>query len=418
MARQPVVDPIRKRLSGVDPDRHERSGRPVLDEVAIGGDPLDGVGPPRRAISTALTTRRGLARSTTSPASGSWRSSSATRSARASRSSSRRSPGSVGAVRSGRPASGSAGRSRRRARRPAGGGRAGRARRSRRLVIGDGELLLRLGQVDEVVADPTSCRRIRLGGADVHAPVDLHRVHRHDVGAGRLGEGEGQIGFAGGGWADHGHQGQGDRLPIRWWGAALVTSAVTYGAGRRTRLDVEREGLPWSGWWRRPGPCGTVPRPSPRDFDPPSLRLRAREMSVCSATRRSKRSWMTSRGSCPSMVAAGVPGRGENWNVKALSKPAARHHVEGGGEIGLGLPGEPDDDVGGDRQVGDGAMCHGQLVEEAGAGVAPMHRRQDPVAPRLAAAGGGARTPTGSPPWRRRPPRRSPLGVGWCSGSA
>jgi hypothetical protein len=66
----------------------------------------------------------------------------------------------------------------------------------------------RLGRVvgvEQVVRDPATLRRRRLRGADVHAPVDRHRVGVDDLAAEPLGEVEGERGLAGGGRADHGH---------------------------------------------------------------------------------------------------------------------------------------------------------------------------------------------------------------------
>ena len=49
------------------------------------------------------------------------------------------------------------------------------------LELLDGEFLRRLHQVDQAVADPGPDRRRRFGGTDVHAPVDGHRVDRHQL---------------------------------------------------------------------------------------------------------------------------------------------------------------------------------------------------------------------------------------------
>ena len=53
------------------------------------------------------------------------------------------------------------------------------------------------------------------------------------------------------------------------------------------------------------------------------------------------------------MSAAGVPGRGENTNVYAASYVGGVDHLERALEVGVGLAREPDDDVGGDREVVD-----------------------------------------------------------------
>ncbi len=49
------------------------------------------------------------------------------------------------------------------------------------LEVGHGEDLFRLDEVDHVVGHPGSLLRGGLGGADVHASVHLHGVHREDV---------------------------------------------------------------------------------------------------------------------------------------------------------------------------------------------------------------------------------------------
>ena len=45
----------------------------------------------------------------------------------------------------------------------------------------DAEWLPRLHQVDEVVRESGPCRRIGLGGTDIHAAVDLARVRHQDL---------------------------------------------------------------------------------------------------------------------------------------------------------------------------------------------------------------------------------------------
>ena len=52
-------------------------------------------------------------------------------------------------------------------------------------------------------------------------------------------------------------------------------------------------------------------------------------------------------------------------------------------EVGVGLAGEADDDVGGDREVGDRGARRGEALEVAGRGVAAVHARERAVAPRL-----------------------------------
>ena len=59
------------------------------------------------------------------------------------------------------------------------------------------------------------------------------------------------------------------------------------------------------------------------------------------------------------------------------------HHLERALEVVVGLAREPDDDVGGDRQIVDGGPGRGQALEVALGGVAPVHGSQHPVAARL-----------------------------------
>ena len=59
------------------------------------------------------------------------------------------------------------------------------------------------------------------------------------------------------------------------------------------------------------------------------------------------------------------------------------HHLERPLEVVVGLAGEPDDDVGRHRQVGDGCPRRHQPLEVATGGIAAVHGSQDPVAPRL-----------------------------------
>ena len=81
--------------------------------------------------------------------------------------------------------------------------------------------------------------------------------------------------------------------------------------------------------------------------------------------------------------AAGVPGRGEKTNVYAASYAAASTTSSVRGEVVLGLAGEADDEVGRDREVGDRGPRGGQALEVALGGVAAVHARERPVAPRL-----------------------------------
>ncbi len=70
------------------------------------------------------------------------------------------------------------------------------------LVLGDAGGLGDVPDVHQMVRDPTPLRRGELGGADVHAPVELHGVGVDHFAVEGTGQGHGQVGLAGGGGAD------------------------------------------------------------------------------------------------------------------------------------------------------------------------------------------------------------------------
>ena len=49
-------------------------------------------------------------------------------------------------------------------------------------IVGHAGRRPRLDHVDQMMRNPATLGHCRLGGADVHAPVDRHRVHRDDLG--------------------------------------------------------------------------------------------------------------------------------------------------------------------------------------------------------------------------------------------
>ena len=53
-----------------------------------------------------------------------------------------------------------------------------------------------LEHIEEVVAHPRPEIAVRLGGADVHAAIDLHRVDGDDLGAESLGDRDRKLGLA------------------------------------------------------------------------------------------------------------------------------------------------------------------------------------------------------------------------------
>ena len=61
-----------------------------------------------------------------------------------------------------------------------------------RLVLGDGQFIRWINEVDEVIPESVARRCIRLGGSDVHASIHLPRVDRDDLGAHVAGEGLGE----------------------------------------------------------------------------------------------------------------------------------------------------------------------------------------------------------------------------------
>ena len=101
--------------------------------------------------------------------------------------------------------------------------------------------LLGLDYVDQVVADPRPLSgRSRLGGADVHPAVDLHRVDRSTDVAQFLGQPQGDIALPRGGGADDGERGSGLAGP-----AEVVRRRPHHGyleeaPGVEPTLDVEQ----------------------------------------------------------------------------------------------------------------------------------------------------------------------------------
>src|SRR6266508_4296863 len=204
------------------------------------------------------------------------------------------------------------------------------------------EWLLGLGHVHQVMRDPRSLRRGRLGRPNVHPPVHEHRVHRDDLGPQPPREGQGGLALSGGGRSNEreerlraGHQraaaGSRDEpaaadplapttSPARWcgWAAAIRTSRNVPGAivpGTWTTLLVRVR--PWT------PPFRPIPSTRTSNVRPIVSRIRSSEIDSCTWTSRSNRSWTTSLGIWFGIVAASVPGRGEYWNVYAWSNRAA-----------------------------------------------------------------------------------------------
>ena len=103
----------------------------------------------------------------------------------------------------------------------------------RALELGHRVLLRRLDQIDEMVRDRRPVGGCRLGGADVHAAVHLHRVDRQQLRVTELrrnGHRDGRLPRRGG--PDDGHPARhpAHRRPIRWTSASATASGSTSGA--------------------------------------------------------------------------------------------------------------------------------------------------------------------------------------------
>ena len=72
--------------------------------------------------------------------------------------------------------------------------------------LGNGERLVGIGQIEQVVRDRCTGRGIGLGGTDVHAAVDLPGVGHQDLDRQALGEGQSQVRLAGCCRPDHADQ--------------------------------------------------------------------------------------------------------------------------------------------------------------------------------------------------------------------
>ena len=81
-------------------------------------------------------------------------------------------------------------------------------------VAADGKILPGVADIDHMVTDALHFRGVRLGGADVHAPVDIHGVAGNHFAVGGLGQLYRQGGLAGGcGPGDANNAIQNGRLP-------------------------------------------------------------------------------------------------------------------------------------------------------------------------------------------------------------
>ncbi len=83
------------------------------------------------------------------------------------------------------------------------------------------------------------------------------------------------------------------------------------------------------------------------------------------------------------MSAAGVPGRGEYLNENEAEKPTSLDQLHRVAEIGIGLAGEADDEIGGKGEHG---LRRAQAIDDAQiivAGVTPVHGVENAVRSRL-----------------------------------
>ena len=196
-----------------------------------------------------------------------------------------------------------------------------------------------------------------------------------------------------------------------WWRSAISTSASSPGgreAGEVDDLVVARPAAELLGV----GPRGPFHEHLER---PPHEPLGTLACPASGRPRRSRsiRSTFTGWGTSPSVIsAAAVPRRAENRNVKALSKPTSLDHLEGLGEVLLGLPGKADDDVGADGHVGERARGSGPRGRGTAAGRRSASSPSGSGSTPTAAAGGCARTRSASSAWARITSSRMSFGWG------
>ena len=147
-------------------------------------------------------------------------------------------------------------------------------------------------------------------------------------------------------------------------------------------------------------PCGPRPRrPAARRVRPTS-RLFSSQAISSDERRPAARSAPARPPAAPGRAAsaAGVPGRLEYWKVKAPANRAAPTTSRVACEVLLGLAGEADDDVGGDRGVGHRGADPVDDAEVRSLPVGPAHRLAAPGPSRTAAACAAAASRSASRP--------------------
>jgi hypothetical protein len=114
-----------------------------------------------------------------------------------------------------------------------------------------GERLVGVAHVDAPMGDASAVRLRDLGGADVHAAVHLHGVHRDHDGAGAIGDAQRKVGLAGAGGAD-----EDERFHARWnrRSNSAIVSEITTG-----RPWAQTEKSTWSSETSRPS-ISAIPR--------------------------------------------------------------------------------------------------------------------------------------------------------------
>ena len=179
---------------------------------------------------------------------------------------------------------------------------------------------------------------------------------------------------------------------------------------------------------RRPGHSGTrcrgrsraaAGRPLHQHVQPPAEQaavVGARPARAPARSRRSRRSATTGgrhrrRASRPPAVPSR---RAVGEDVDAREADLA-HHAAGRLEVGVGLAGEADDDVGGEGRPVERRADAAAAFEEAGAAVAPLHARPGCGRSRSASTGAGAGRCAAARPGRA-PGRRAPRPPPGCSG--
>ena len=144
---------------------------------------------------------------------------------------------------------------------------------------------------------------------------------------------------------------------------------------------------------------------------------RSRAFRCTASTSRSMRSRLTGCGhGVAELGRGGAPARAEDEGEGAVVADAL-DHLEGGGEVLLGLAREADDDVGRERDVGDGLAGSARRGRGSArgcrSGASPSGSAWSPTA----AAGGCARRRPGTRRGRRSRPPSCPSGAGSCSES-